>query len=715
MRDYEKFNDLCNGLISFGNEDISICYPWISINNDDKSFDFITQSVLSAFDVSTTMKLARQGITVLDTINQLLLFADLSYLNSIDSLRSIIKTVRQTISSAGRRDNSLFITLIVNLRSVNKYNPNEDNPQKREVHETNNNILTPNDEILRDLESAILKEKLFNRVFFIDITNQEGVFLTNPTEQYFLMSQLWYYFISKPTSDSEPDDFIEWYNSVDSSEGLVSSFGACMARLPIAEIIELLTLKKGAELLEYSLIKESNENRYEFYFHNFIKDNSLIDLEHIRSEIRNDHIYPLYDPLMYLPNYDDVSISSYLKSLNEFKDSFTEALNYNGQRTGHLRDVYHDKLLNSTTQYVDTILSHERGGIIEAIKFIEKTNNHLEGIIDDAKKTKQVFDNCDNETIEIAINTINDVRINKPSSEAIIIRSFLLMIGLWCLLFIIDFSTIVFLFGLFIVPIICLLIGGLYYSSVKKEIEDTCNNAHKMITETWESSMKSLEIDTVEFVVNSLKEHLINLKEELEHCKKRIDDTVSYYSDEYVPAISREQALAIDLVSSREDMLLWGKGIEVDFDATYINFRSKTELYVARERLTGSRVSAPTNYEASLVERAALQILPYFGSIANISVSKWLQKQQALITNSTNAMLIGANPFISPDPNIIPMDWSVRGVFESEKDNSTEQMISEFQKHLDSIVMITPESRSRVTLFEFIDGVKFNNFDGWIG
>jgi len=703
--------DYCGSLLRITDDDRLKCYPWVLAENETSLADSIIKALDSAFDASLVLQLSKSGVNLLDTVNQLIILADLTDKSTPAKLTECFDAIRKTIYFSGHHGQAPFISLVLLLRRANYDNSSKEKQPTEIDGAGQKSYLIPLQETLDQVNDIISNEPLLTKLFLTDVRNKERIILRELSDQKTLISHLWYYLVVNAVIEQVPKNFSHWITSLNTAEGYVSSLGACSLILPVDQILDLIAVRKGAELIKDVLVEEKPGERHKYYFHNYLLENSLLDPKQLHSAMKGNTENNVIDLLEYLSFPEGKITDSYSLYLTELNDKIPEAIQYNRFVIDKVKTAFVQKCSQSLSDHVDSIVSQEPGGIVEAIRFTDMIKEHLKELGTNVEiiAEKNTFD------AQKLIDNLKFTLNTRPQPEAIIIRTAICLVALLCFVTVLNLPLFKFLMGFGASFIACTLLGFFVLHSSKQELINLCKEAEAGIRYKWLNLMKQEVEQAAEEFATGLFEKVEKINSELKDSLARTKDIIKYYNEEYMPDLAEERTMQMYMLKAREEMLEYEDKCKFDLNSASNKYRKQVDLSLAWQRLSKSQGIEPDSYEQSIFQKAAIELLPGMQKILDLKTSEWLRLQDDKAKNYVKTMALAAFPFISPDPNEVADEWSVKSLFEAEDDRSTAQMLKLFQEHFEDVKLIAPENRSRLTFFGIADGISFKSFKDWIG
>lgn len=695
-------------LLLIQNSEARRWYPWVGLEEKNTLEDDIERAVLDAYDSSLAVSLTRNKWELIDNISQVITIADMTEDGVLPNLEKSCKSVRQAMSMAGRSFDEAFRTLIVLPRTIHDRqhlnNPESPEGNSSPHHHTQGSIS------LRDLVSFITEEAQFDRIFILDTANQEGLILSNPRDQQYLTSYTWYFLASGPIKADHPNEYIEWYSSISAREGFVSSMGCCAVQLPVAQILEVVALRSAGDVLDQAFCQPAAKSRFKYYVNTFKNDNGLSSSESMLANFEPAEGMPLNQPADILSEHVDGDLKQVCQVYQTVREALGEFFEQDTVILNRTASSFRQNLHHEFGSHIDTILASENGSLVEAQKFADSVAELAATRLQELRSRSNVSQGDHEQALASAVESLTALADRAPKSIAIIIWALLLATSS-CFLVTVLSDRIMLQIMLWISCIVVIgATSAFHIHSRKHAAARAAGNVVRALRKLWHFKTEILKHQLATQVLESILLRTETIKKDLNHCRDRIDLTVQYFKELYLPKMPTEKTVRIDIQLSRKEMLSFGDQVEVNTDDLASVFRRNSHLDQIRERLKGCTSNEPGNYERALAARSALQALDSFGGIAVQGVSKWIKRHNG-IQSYARAMLLASAPYLVPDPNRIKTVCQLRGLFEGEHNQPSSELREEFDTHLQDLRFRHAVQTDRALLFQIAEGFTFQDMD----
>ncbi len=348
------------------------CYPWLLMEQEDSFRAKVEESVTAAFEAKRMEEITLKGFSILDSINQVVVIADLSDQDAYEKIVSGCNIIKNAIDQIIAPQTPFYWTAILTLRRPKAQGAfNEEN---REASDIINKIYSG--------------EFKFQHIFSLDISNPQGTLISDPKDQDCLIGHLLYFLTSFPLVAGSPDQYNDWLVKTE-EEGAVSGFSAFSLLLPVNQILEAVALFKGAEVLKESLLTTQAITHSTFYLNNFLQKNRLLNMEEVKKVVSEDSVLSLQDPLSRLPDFFTIRPEDYIETMNALDASLPHTSKENEEMMDKIGEKRLLEWKESLEDHLETMIGREPGGLQIAEKFLQELGTHLEKLASEKVESPQ--------------------------------------------------------------------------------------------------------------------------------------------------------------------------------------------------------------------------------------------------------------------------------------------------------------------------------------
>ncbi|MCD6407808.1 hypothetical protein J7L87_02005 [bacterium] len=589
-------------------KEVEIFYPWVDWEKESTSLE---EKIINIFSSETLTKFTDKGYKILDHSNQLIVVSDLTKHNiekKINSFQQFFSHILDRIGNPTLYKIGIFI-----LRNLNKsYTDRKESAKLFNIADFN-------------------WIKFFDKVFFFDISNPEGVIIEKEENFYSLIIYLIRYLRTKPIQFVENEKVMEfgsWVKTIGVSEHKCCSFSGFTLSLPIEYILETVLVMKGGEIIEKSFIGKFSEDKVSFYSNSFINEFPMLSpevlIKHMKNRIKT--INPICFENLPLPYEEPDKVKLLTKFFVDLETKLPEYAEVNKKILKSYIDKFVSDFRYKLNDYLNHILKAEKGGVLLAIEFLKQIYSVLENYkIEEPAKSIEV-------NIEDKISQLERECENGPRKNSLIARTFTAFLPL--VLIFLNLKS----FKTRLIPtfLSLLLVGSsyIYWDTWVSRVLRIFQEIKKLIEKKWENLMKKVEYEILKDLCVKLKEVVEELRRGMERTKLRVEEIVDFCKRKYLPSPLPGYGFlsyAVDIPSSKEQ-----SDAEIREFEKYINFdiEKVAEDFVVSEsplefwqRLSSPEQESFNRWEYTLIEKASLKALPYAGRLVNLSICEVLRNK----------------------------------------------------------------------------------------
>jgi len=662
-------------------------YPWIILDAKSKAdtSQIITQVWDEAFSAETLNSLIGKGFRLVDTANQIILIGELTEENVVEKLKSIYNSFESR--KLGSSQTSPYWVGLFLLR-------------KKEEGE----IKTP----LDFDEFLSWAQEHLHRLFLVDISNGYSE-ISRQEDLHFLLGQLLYILTRKPMELE--NEFGGWLRRDSPEEGRCTGFSAISVLTPIDQLLEIALITKGAEVLEEAFFGDFPEERVGGYLNSLLNRTGLSSYETISSLLRRNPKYPLIDPLPGggEPIWDlehPEGFTSYLEDLDAKLPGYAEE---NERSMKEIERILLEDFRYELLDHLNAAISRERGGVGIAERFLEKLKKRMEDI------SKKIPDESSRPVYPDPLPLIRKLedKIQKgPRRESVAVRTILL--GITALLGALS-SRALFDIPSLLFPLFFLLgIGGglLYWYAWRNRTESLVIKIQRAIREKWDVLMK----ERCDRVMRGLIPNCISLIEEIESRVKatscRLKELIDYSKSKHEAPAPMCSAFWMYAIKSSDEMREYSDMIGADISSMATRYLLNERPLELWERTSPSGSEEFNPWEWSLVEKAALMLIPYIGGILDLSVCRILRDSPERAENFAELFRRNSSPFIVLKAG--GFGGEVRGTLEISEggcEDIREMLENSVRGCFSSLSTTDSPTAYRISLFSFMEGIELNSLE----
>lgn len=674
-------------------EEISTCYPWLLSKQGDSFQNEVEGSVRAAFEAKRMEEITLRGFSILDSVNQVIVIADLCDRDVCAQIVNGCKIIKNAIDRIIDPKTPVYWTAIFTLRS----------PQGQEtVKEEGKNTLSPVSNVL----DKICKEEFphpFHRIFLLDISNPQGTLISDPKDQYCLIGHLLYFLSTYPLITESPDQYNDWLVKTE-EEGPASGFSAFSLVLPVNQILEAVALFKGAQVMKESLLTGQTVTHYPFYLNNFLQKNRLLELEEVKRALSEDSDFPLKDPLSHLPDFFTMRPEDYVETVNALDASLPNTAKENEETMGKIGEKRLREWKESLEDHLEAMIGQEPGGLLVAKKFLQELGTHLEKLVSEQVKLPQYNDPAP------CISDIHRLNERGPRREAIYGRALTLAVvseaGVSSLPVALV-GKVSLLIGL---PLLAFALAAFYSYSNRQKMENQILKLERLLREKWRVLFDTGKRKVAKRLLEDFLKTVKQLQIEVDGALSRVTELVRYFQDEYIPVFPEDYAFRKFIVKEREELLRNESLCKTNVFRAAADYVERDRPLRLWRRLSPSGNSLPNEWEQRIMEMAAVRILPDCGDIVNLHILAMLQKEQEKFERFKTLIIRGIQPFVILRPGM--PSGELNAVLDTEpKENQpvVGKLMNGLSGHFHNIRQFGLPSPYRLSVFGFRDGIKVDD------
>lgn len=665
-------------------EEISPYYPWILIEQKRGMQSEVEACVKGAFEAKRMEQITLKGFSIFDSVNQIIVIADLCEENICEKIVNGCKSIKDEIEKIIAPNLLVYWTAIFTCRR----------PQGQggvAVSDVLNKICG--------------RESLpsFHRIFLIDISNPQGVLISDPKDQNCLIGHLLYFLSTYPLTTESTDQFHDWLVKTE-EEGLVSGFSAFSLILPVNQILEAVALFKGAQVMKESLLTEQALTYCSFYLNNFLQKNHLLEIEEVKKNVSEIGGFSLKDPLSHLPDFFTMSPEDYIETMNALDASLPRISNENEETMWKIGEKRFQEWKESLEDHLETMIGQEMGGIKLAKKFLLELEKHLEGLLAHKVELPQYDDPAP------CISTIQQLNERGPRREALYGRAFTLAVAS---------SAGVFSFPIALAGRIALMVGlpllafGLtaFASHVNRQrLENQIMNLERLLRGKWRILSDTGKRKVAKKLLEDFFKIVKQLQVEVDGALSRITELFRYYQDEYIPVFPEDFAFRKFIIREREELLRYANLSKTNLVRVATDYIERDRPLNLWRRLEPPGASLPNEWEQRMMEMAAIRILPDCGDIVNLRLIFILQEDQEKYERYKTLIIRGVQPFLVLRAGT--SSGELNAVLETEPQENhpvVRTLMNNLSGYFQNIRQFGLSPFYRLSVFGFRDGLKIDD------
>lgn len=671
--------------------EVARLYPWLLYDGSEGFAAEVGQVIGEAFDMDRANALIlRHGLEVRTSVNQVLVVADLSEPGTKEAVDRSCEVLQDAVAKLSGPQSPVYWVGAFAIRRL---------VQTAGDGKQGVDTIISGGEAQGEEMAVWLGGSRFNRVFLIDVSNPQAAFLAAARDQYCVAGHLLYHLTVAPTLAGGAEEHVQWLTRHSPTEGDVAGFSAFSLVLPVDQIVETVTVARGAEVMRVALLEEKDPERFRFYFDNFREKNGLLNLEALRDRLGSDPDFTLDDPLRELPVQGSLPDDSYLATT----EAIDAALPQRAKENGKLMKLAGAKLaacwLQSLEEHVEAILTQESGALPAAQKFLAELEKHVEGLVPVAAAGVQYGDSSQ------LIARLKQHLKQGPRTEAIYGRvvAGAALTDLAVFELPLGMNKALLLAAL---PVGWLAGGGLVHLGARERLRRLIVKLDGNIRDKWERLMRA---EAEKVAAELLKELLVKLRalrKEVDAARVRVEELVAWFKENFAPAFPDEYAGWKYVLRERDELLAYEPMCRADVNQVARDYLDKDRPLFPWRRLAAPKTPEPNGWEWHMVELAAIRLLPHCDAIVELHILDYLQAEavRQKFDRFKMAMLNAAQPFLNVRPEAPEPERNAVLEAESLQERPiVGELMDGLAVHYRSLAVVPQVSRYRISFFGLLD------------
>ncbi|MDD4052149.1 MAG: hypothetical protein PHR28_09670 [candidate division Zixibacteria bacterium] len=592
--------------------DAEFLSPWLV--SQEGTGDFagkVNNAVICAYDANLIGTLVMKGTKIANSLNQVLVIADLSEAGIEKRIVEECRVIAETLQRCSGGGAPVFWTGIFIIGRVGS-GETETQPPDAVKEKTRKRTRFASKETVKSLLEK-LSDELFGRVFLLNVSNSQGILIPEDRDETCLLGQLLYFLMTYPMATGQAGNYINWINANSASNNYVTGFSAVSFILPVETILEVVAVARGTEIMNEGLLNLGNRDRFGLYLLSFLQKNFLTAGETLENRLSTDKELPLLNPTTSFPDFDEMPLDDYLETMSNIDASLPGAAMENHTRMQSIAERCLNEVRISLDDHSESMAGREQGGLLMADQFLEGLQSHIEKITPKDGKPTQ-YDDPGGE-----IRTLGGLAAKSPRKAAVFARGFVLPLASILAVNILPLAPIWKTVLLIALPLLCVLLSIFVYISTRQELKNHVLNLQSLLRAKFEILMADKKAEVVAKHMNDVQAEVKTTRELARAAVERIKTLVKYFGDEYNPGLREEDAFwkfAVKETQFRDYVPL-----------CRVNIGDVARDYLALERplfpwrrLIACHEPTPDPWEFGLVEKAGLRVLPDCGDIINLTI-----------------------------------------------------------------------------------------------
>jgi hypothetical protein len=618
-------------------EQLAILCPWLPASADEVAFhNDVRQVTEKLYDANQINQATKRGISVERSAIQVIVIADLTESNVCDDVRKWCTCIEQELQNyieVGTVVYWIGVYLLRRSASAEMQNLSGDS-QGINSPETSRLDKSSSYQTLTALQAYH-----FHRVFLLDASGPSGKTL-GPRDQVSQLAQLIYFLWITPLTAGPLEGYQEWLVRGRWNEGEVTGFSAYSLNLPVDQILEVVSLAKGADVVEESLLQVPRPGRHMLYLNNLLQENSLVTLDEVKEAVSHDPDFKIADPLCGIPEFQRNRPQDYLAAVDNLDASLATFAREHGEAIQAIGKKRSRQWKVSLEDHLESTTLEEYGGLRVAQEFLTSFQVHLQQVIPKEVAPPQFEDPGP------AIRRLRALIESRPRDEAILGRVAVLAIAssLVCVSLPLPLVTQAVITG--IATAFCLGLGLLLSHLVRQEFENACSDIEKHLRGKWNALLNLEKEKTAKVCLEELLSETRNSTVEIQRAIDRLSKLLAYFRNSHEPTFGEESAAWNFVTKQRDELLRYSRLCNLSTPEVAKEYVEKDRPLNIWRRLSRPSTDSPDEWGARLFENAASRVLSYCKGIVDTHIVSHLGRDDAALRTSENAILEASEPYL---------------------------------------------------------------------
>lgn len=676
---------------------------WLLSQGEMEQFKTIVrEAVTTVYDPNLAVELARENIDIVNALDQVLVVADLTETGTAERLVRECRVIADTLAQSTIADTHLNWTAVFLIsRTASEASPAGPGDGRESGRSARSAAMTSLQHIVDELGADS-----FTRVFLLNHLNKERTLIARDEDWHCLIGQLLYFLLSFPLSAESMGGYANWAHANSPSENLVTGFSAVSFVLPVEQILETVTVAKGAEIMNIALLTQRHPDRHRFYLRSFLQKNLLSGIDEAKTAFATDKKIPLRDPIASFPDFAKMCPGDYTETMSSIDAALPTVTLENYEKMKKITEQRLQDSSFSLDEHLDGMVSGEQGGLLMAEQFLKELKTHLIRITPGDVKSPQF----DDPGVEIKAIRRMDDRI--PRKGALVGRTLVLILG--SLLAVstlpIPVSSKVPLFA--VLPAAWLLVSTIVYVTLRQELKNHIVRLLSLLRGKFQVLMSARQEEVTKNLLNELLKLVNEHLEAVKTSRERLETLVKYFREEYHPEPPKEFAFwkyVVPVDSLRREYL---KLCSADIEAEARSYILERPLYPWK-RLTVFRKLPPDHWEWGLIEKAA-QLLDC-GAIINLTVQEYFERARPEYRGFKSVVMMLTAPFLlvqpMPSSGALPERRLMVECGSTAITPTMDAFIHDLSLHVSDVKAYGRAQPYRISFFGFLEGVSIDDVE----
>ena len=643
------------------------------------------------FDAGAQRNLADKNIHILNSINQVIIFADLQDQETIDLLPSLLQSVQKVLDDSAS-PNAAFYVIGAFITHRGRLSKEVLNGTVATVS-TVENWLADLSEGTENSGAGLLRH-YFSRMYLLDMRNAEGETISF-ADQRSLLQQLLRFLTSYQTGMSSEREYAEWLSRNRAQDGMVSVLGGVSVTLPMDQVAEMAAVYRGAEAIEGALLTPPPVPRHRSWIDRFLQDQSLVNFDDAQQFLRLCPKLQL-SPLSALDPAGDPA--QYLAEI-EIMDADLPSISANNK--ARMKALAEDRVASwghELDEVLTSIVSSEVGGMVVAQEFLSGMLDHVGSITPESVAEPHYDDPS------LSQRRLGRLLAHTPADPALVARVVVGGLITDAGIGVLPMEATNQLGAMVVAPI---AISGLAYfvrHMNRAQISRCIIEIGKLESAKWNAISTAAEASVAQDMLKGLHELIINLQGRIERACKRIREVIDHFRDQYTPPLPDETAARILLARNRADMMEFlSRTVKLPRYAAQDLLNGKLFLW---QRLAGLK-SEPCAWEIYFTELAAIRALSSCTALLNLSVLSALASDPSLLQRAKQRLVSSISPFGMFRPEATRPSLQVMVEVDVDgQEPALQQILEDLHRRSQELDRIPNASKYNLILYAFMEGIR---------
>jgi len=611
MQDYQLTYPLAD-------EELAPLLVTAKVASDAEEYVTEIESLLSdAFAADLLPRLADKGFAVLNTINLIIVLADLQEEGTLAILPDVIKAIARICEERQTSGTTFYLVggfIVRRGRSKEPGSPAQQLPKDWKTQ----------------LESV---QQIFSRMYLLDMRDSPGREIEF-MDQRGLLQNLIHMLTGSQAGCATEQEFAEWLSRGYASDGEVDFLGGASVTFPMDQMVQLAAVIRGSEAIKHALLSSPVQPRWEAWGNTFRQEQSLVSLDDARIWLKRSSAIAL-DPIADLDPGGDPRI--YMEQTERLDAALPQILANNVKRLTACSEDRVRECEQVLSAFLDSMISTEEGGLVIAKQFLELVQQKIREICP-ANVVQAEYSDSIGERKKLQ-TLLDEAPADLSLGARVGFGTFVASVGVaaW------PMSQWVYVLA----PVAGLAAFSGFALTLrhmsKEQIQNRVVKIDNLLREKWQAISEAAETRVLKEMFESLQCMITSLQEGLNQAIERVTWLVDDFAKRYQPELPKESAVKLLLLRNREDLDALLPQVP-DFSRQNIAILLGKDAFLWW-RLAKSTTTAPNLWESDFMQLAAMSALPSCSGLFLLTVASILQQDPEALTRLLGRLQVSVSPF----------------------------------------------------------------------